>query len=104
MKLLGIDYGDTRTGLALADTETRIAFPVGAVTERDVAAAAQKVAEIAAREKAEKIVIGLPKNMDGTLGFRAKKTEEFSRRLGELVPAAEIVLYDERLTTRAASF
>ena len=104
MKILGIDYGDTRTGLALADPETRIAFTAGVVTANDAEKAARKVADAVAAEQIGKIVIGLPKNMDGSLGFRAKRTEAFAASLGALMPGADIVFYDERLTTRAASY
>ena len=104
MKIIGIDYGDTRTGLAISDPEERLAFSVGAVTARSVETAAALVAEKINELQAEKAVLGLPKNMDGTQGFRAEKTKKFATALQELFPQMEIDFLDERLTTKAAEY
>ncbi len=104
MKIIGIDYGDTRTGLAISDPEERLAFSVGAVTARSIETAAALVAEKINELQAEKAVLGLPKNMDGTQGFRAEKTKKFATALQELFPQMEIDFLDERLTTKAAEY
>ena len=104
MKIIGIDYGDTRTGLAISDPEERLAFSAGAVTARSIETAAALVAEKINELQAEKAVLGLPKNMDGTQGFRAEKTKKFATALQELFPQMEIDFLDERLTTKAAEY
>ena len=104
MKIIGIDYGDTRTGLAISDSEEKLAFSIGAVSAKTIEAAAQLVCEKIIENNAEKAVLGLPKNMDGTEGFRAEKTRKFAAALGQLHPNLTIDFLDERLTTKAATF
>lgn len=104
MKIIGIDYGDTRTGLAISDSEERMAFSIGAVTARTIETAVDLVAEKIKENGAEKAVLGLPKNMDGSEGFRAEKTRKFAAALGETFPDMPIEFLDERLTTKAAQF
>ncbi len=104
MKIIGIDYGDTRTGLAVSDTQERLAFSIGAVTAKNIDTAATLVAEKIRENGAEKIVLGLPKNMDGSEGFRAEKTRKFAAALQEIFPEIPIDFLDERLTTRAAEY
>ena len=64
---------------------------------------ANKVAEVAAEQKASAIVVGLPKNMDGSEGFRAQRCREFADLLQDRLPDTPIVMMDERLTTVSAS-
>ena len=73
MILLGIDFGDARTGVAKLDTRYPIATPLETVRKSDPNAAAEEIRSIAAREKAERLVVGLPRNMNGSEGFRAEK-------------------------------
>jgi putative Holliday junction resolvase len=96
--ILSVDYGDKRTGIACCDRDEILASPVTVIEDDYARRVAQKVAEIAAEKKAQRIVVGLPKNMDGTLGFRAEACTEFARLVGE-VSGIETVMYDERLTT-----
>ncbi len=103
MRILGIDYGEARTGLAVGDTETVIATVIGTVHERNKQVLAEKIAKTCSDEKIEKLVFGLPKNMDGTEGFRAEHTRIFAGMLQELLPDLPIDFYDERLSTVAAS-
>ncbi len=101
MILLGIDYGDARTGVARVNTACPIVTPVGTIKDKSIEGAAQKVADMARAEKAEKLVLGLPRNMDGSEGPRAEKTRHF----GELVQQhvdLEIVFCDERLSSSYA--
>lgn len=104
MKIMGIDYGDTRTGLAISDKEERLAFSVGAVTAKNIEAAVRSVAKKMREHQAEKVVLGLPKNMDGSEGFRAEKTRKFATALSEEFPDMVMEFLDERLTTKAAEY
>lgn len=104
MKIMGIDYGDTRTGLAISDAEERLAFSIGAITAKTIESAVQQVGAKIQEHAAQKIVLGLPKNMDGSEGFRAEKTRRFAAALSEVSPHMEIEFLDERLTTRAAEY
>ena len=104
MKIIGIDYGDTRTGLAVSDSNGIMAFSIGAVTARTIEDAIRLVAEKIRENNAEKAVLGLPKNMDGSEGFRAEKTRKFAAALQVQFPDMTIEFLDERLTTKAAEF
>lgn len=104
MKIIGIDYGDTRTGLAISDSEEKLAFSIGAVSARTIEDAARLVTEKIVENHAEKAVLGLPKNMDGSEGFRAEKTRKFAAALAQINPLLPIDFLDERLTTKAATF
>lgn len=101
MVILSVDYGDVRTGVAVCDKFEMLASPVGVITERNAEILADKIKDIAAEKKAQKIVLGLPKNMDGTEGFRAERCKEFSELLKEKT-GLPVVLQDERLTTVSA--
>ena len=101
MRILGIDYGEARTGLAIS--EGTLATAKETLRERDPQKLSRQVAAICRAEKIETIVLGLPKNMDGTEGFRAEATRRFSALLQEQLPDVDIEFYDERLTTVAAS-
>ena len=101
MIILSVDYGDRRTGIAICDKNQILASPVCVINEWNAEALADKIIEIAGEKKAEKIVIGLPKNMDGSKGFRADAFEQ----LGEIIKSKcslPVVFWDERLTTVSA--
>ncbi len=101
MVILSVDYGDVRTGVAVCDKFEMLASPVGVITERSAEILVDKIKDIATERKAQKIVLGLPKNMDGTEGFRAERCKEFSGLLNEKT-GLPVVLQDERLTTVSA--
>ncbi len=101
MVILSVDYGDVRTGVAVCDKNELLASPVGVITERRAERLAEKIASLAAQYGAERIVLGLPKNMDGTEGFRAQACREFAALL-ESEAGLPVVLRDERLTTVSA--
>ncbi len=103
MRILGIDYGDRRTGVAISDDTEFLSSALCTVKGSDMDKVAKEVADIYNKENAKKIVLGLPKNMDGSSGFRVDHTLKFKDRLQELLPDSEIVLYDERMTSLAAS-
>jgi putative Holliday junction resolvase len=96
-----VDFGDARTGLAICDSSELLASPVCVVQERDFECCARKVAERAAEQKAEQIVVGYPKNMNNTIGERAEKCAAFAKLL-ETLTGLETVLWDERCTTVSA--
>lgn len=101
MIILAVDYGDKRTGIAVCDKLEILASPVCVLTEWNAETLAQKIIDIAKDKKAEKIVVGLPKNMDGSKGFRAEACEA----LGDLIKLGcdiPVVFWDERLTTVSA--
>lgn len=102
MKILAVDYGDARTGLAACDPTELLASPVGMIREKSLAKTAEQIVLASQKHAAGMIVIGLPKNMDGTEGARAQK----SRRLAETLRAAvpiPVELWDERRTTISAA-
>ena len=101
MIILSVDYGDVRTGLAVCDKSEFLASPVCVITEREVNKVVDAVCNKAQELKAEEIVIGLPKNMDGSEGFRASACREFAG-LVQQKSGITIVLRDERLTTVSA--
>ena len=101
MVILSVDYGDARTGVAVCDKLEMLASPVGVITERDPDRLAGAVAKLCEEKRAEAIVLGLPKNMDGTEGFRAEACRAFAALLAEKT-GLETVLRDERLTTVSA--
>ena len=101
MRILCVDYGDARTGLAHCDKYESIASPSGTVFEWNKDKCLQKVAEKARELESELIVVGLPVNMDGTQGERALKCRKFAEKLQEIT-GIETVLWDERVTTMQA--
>ena len=103
-RILGVDFGDTRTGLAVSDISRFLASGIGYVSPGGIEKTAQKVAEVALEQKASAIVVGLPKNMDGSEGFRAERCREFACLLSQkLEGAIPIAMMDERLTTMSAA-
>ena len=109
-KLLGIDFGDKRTGLAVSDPNRIVASGLYQISVGGMQRTAAKIAEIIKEENITGgVVVGLPINMDGSHGPRAEHAEKFARILGEIMAADEalaslpIVMMDERMTTMAAS-
>jgi len=98
MRILGIDYGDARVGLALSDPTEFLAGGIGAVKVTGLNNAVKLVAEKVRETGAEKIVCGLPVNMNGTVGVRADRVKMFAQRLSDEV-GIEIEFIDERRTT-----
>ena len=103
-KVMGVDFGDARTGLAVSDASRLLASGIGNVTAGGIEKTADAIAEEALRAGVVGIVVGLPVNMDGTEGARAAKCRKLAdllrMRLGENFPVA---MYDERMTTMTAS-
>ncbi len=100
-KYLGVDYGDKRTGLAECDVSGLIASGICTVSEGGMRNTAQRVVKEATDRNCKKIIIGLPKNMDGTEGGRADVIKAFADIVRTLTDI-EIDFYDERMTTMVA--
>ena len=98
MKILSVDYGDARTGIAVCDKSELLASPVTVIYEDYMPKVAKAIAEIGTEKKVELIVVGYPKNMDGTCGNRADKCEELAHLI-ESEYGFKTDLFDERLTT-----
>ena len=99
--ILGVDFGDSRTGYATSDALGFSAHTLEVYNEKNMNKVAQHTAELAQKLGAQRIVLGFPKNMNGTVGERGKKTKAFAKIVRELT-GLEIVLWDERLTTVSA--
>ena len=98
MKLMAIDYGDARTGVAFSDPTGSIAGETAVLTAYTMERTLEQVCALAAEKKPGRIVVGYPKNMDGSEGPRAELCAAFADRLAETT-GIETVLWDERLTT-----
>ncbi|MBR3026111.1 MAG: Holliday junction resolvase RuvX [Oscillospiraceae bacterium] len=103
MKIMAVDFGDSRTGLALCDKSELLASPAGVIEEKNFERCIEKVAAAAKEHGAEEVVVGHPKNMNGTIGERAQKCELFAEKLSELVEVP-VKLWDERSTTVSAHY
>lgn len=101
MKLLAVDLGLARTGVAVCDREERLASPVGTVEERNPERLAERLAALAREQGAARIVLGHPRNMDGSRGESARRAEAFAALL-EQTAELPVVLWDERMTTMSA--
>ena len=103
-KLIGVDFGDARTGIAVSDASRLLASGVGNITPGGIEKTADAIAALVAEHRAVGVVIGLPVNMDGSEGGRAAKCRKLGdlvrMRLGEAFPVA---MYDERMTTMTAA-
>lgn len=98
MKIMSIDYGDARTGIAFCDKNEILATAFTTINENYAPKLVEKIKDIITEQKPEMIVIGLPRNMDGSYGFRCDKCKE----LGELLKNEidiPVEFEDERLTT-----
>ena len=103
MKWIAVDYGEARTGLAECDPGEVIVTPITPqIEEKSMNKAAQAAADAAKARAAGGLVVGLPKNMDGTEGARAAKTRRFAQRLADAC-GMPVVLWDERRTTVSAA-
>jgi putative Holliday junction resolvase len=99
-RILGIDLGRARIGVAVSDELGMLAHPVETIPAG--ADALKRVAQIAAEKNAERVVIGLPRHMNGSVGTSAAEALAFAGKLREAV-SCEVITWDERLTTMAAN-
>ncbi len=101
MKLLAIDHGTKRMGIAGSDALGMMAHPLECIPAEPLEAFLKRLKEILAERQTEQIVVGMPRNMDGSIGPQALKVEDFVAVLKKAV-AMPIVTWDERLTSVAA--
>ncbi len=101
MVIISVDLGKARTGLAICDKTGFLASPLTMIEEKSPKALLSKVSEVVTQNKAELVVVGLPKNMDGTEGESARNAREFADKLSEL-SGIKTVMQDERGTTLTA--
>lgn len=101
MIIMSIDYGRARTGIAVCDKSEIVASPVATIKEYNMELLAKKVTELAKEKKAEELVLGLPRNMDGSEGESAANVRLFREKLLEQCDIP-VTLRDERCTTVTA--
>ncbi len=101
-RILAVDFGEVRTGLAVSDISRFLASGIGNVKVGGMDKTAAEIARIIAEKGVVAAVVGLPRNMDGSEGTRADRCREFARRLSAAA-GIPVAMTDERLTTVAAS-
>lgn len=97
-KIMGIDYGDARTGVAISDLMCTIVGSTTVIPSRNTEKAIMDIVRLAKENNVSEIVVGLPKNMDGTEGPRAELCREFAAQLGDAT-GLPVAMWDERRTT-----
>ena len=103
MRYLGLDLGTTSLGVAISDKTNTLVSPLTLIKfkKEDYNDALNKLMEIIKDKNISKVVLGLPKNMDNSLGWRSTETIEFKKKLEKMLDK-EVILEDERLTTKIA--
>lgn len=101
MRILGLDFGERRLGFSVSDPTGSIAMPLCVVEVRTEAEALKEVYRILEETEADKLVVGLPVNMNGTKGSMAAKVDSFVNRLTQTL-SIPVEKWDERLSTSAA--
>ncbi|MEG0571201.1 MAG: Holliday junction resolvase RuvX [Oscillospiraceae bacterium] len=101
MRIMSVDYGESRTGLAACDRTEFLASPLGVIHEKDYLATINKVAIAAKEYEIQEVIVGLPLNMDGSEGEKAVKCRDFAAKL-EAIIDVPVKLWDERQTTMQA--
>ena len=101
MIIVSVDFGDSRTGLAVCDRQEMLASPAGVIFEKRFDPCVEKVAQKAREFQSQLVVVGHPVNMNGTIGPRAEKCQDFAHKL-EAQLDVPVVLWDERCTTVTA--
>lgn len=102
MRIMGLDLGDATIGVAVSDELGMIAHGITTIRRKSLNYDIDCLKNIICEKAIKRIVIGLPKNMNNTIGPRGEKTIEFTKILKESFPDLEVVMWDERLTTSAA--
>jgi len=97
-RIMGVDYGDARTGIALSDLLCTIVGSTEVIHSKGREKTIQRICELVRLHDVGQIVVGLPKNMDGTEGVRAELCREFAEKLKEAT-GLSVVMWDERRTT-----
>jgi len=100
-RVLGVDLGQARTGVALSDELRMLAHPLETIENSSAEKVARRVRQIVAEKEVDCVVVGLPRHMNGSLGPAAEKAQQFVEKLRSLI-SCEVVTWDERLSTVAA--
>jgi putative Holliday junction resolvase len=103
MRVLAVDFGERRIGIAVSDESGEIVLPVGTIVRRSDAQAVREIAEAAREREAGRIVVGHPLGKDGAEGLIARRARNFAKRLSEL-SGLPVALHDEGLTSHAADW
>ena len=98
MRIMGIDYGDARTGIAISDLLCSIVGTTTVIHSRNAEKTAAQIKDLVQQHQVGEIVMGLPKNMDGTEGPRAELCRSFAAQV-EAVTGLPVKMWDERRTT-----
>ena len=101
MKLLGIDYGESKVGLALGDTESRMALPIAIIKNNGISVLIQEISALCQKEKIDQIILGLPTNTQSNDSQQTQKVKVFYSELQKSLKP-EVVLYDERFSSQEA--
>ena len=101
MKVMALDYGSVRTGVAVSDPSGTIARPLCVVERAHTEKGMQRVVELVGTESVEQVIVGLPLTLRGERGQQARASEQFANRLRKLV-GVPVVMFDERFTTDLA--
>jgi putative Holliday junction resolvase len=101
MRVLGLDIGEKRIGVALSDPQGLLAGALTIIERRDSAADIQAILNLVEKHGVERIVVGLPRSLNGSIGQQAEKVQAFSKMLGQKVDVP-VESWDERLSTVAA--
>ena len=102
-RILGVDFGEARTGLAVSDLSRFLASGLGNVQGGGLEKTAERILAVAAEQSAVAIVLGLPVNMNGTEGPKAERVRRLAELVQQAAPHLPVALIDERMTTMAAS-
>ncbi len=102
MRIMGLDVGDKTIGVAVSDALGMTAQGLETIRRTGVKADFRKLTEIISQKEIHKTVVGLPKNMNGTVGPQGEKVLDFVEQFKKRFPKHEVIMWDERLTTMAA--
>lgn len=102
MRIMSLDLGDKTIGIAASDLMGLIANGVETIRRKGIVNDFKRLEELANEYEVNKFVVGYPKNMNGSIGERAQKSEAFAKELGKRFKDVEVVLWDERLSTVSA--
>ena len=102
MKIMSVDFGDARTGIAMCDKTEFLASPITVIHEKRFEHAIEKTADEAIKNKAEAVIVGLPLNMNGSEGPRAELCRKFAAKLSVTI-SVPVRMWDERQTTVSAA-
>ncbi|MDH4068273.1 MAG: Holliday junction resolvase RuvX [Dehalococcoidia bacterium] len=107
MRILGLDVGDTRTGVAISDPREILATPLTVLASRDESALIKEILALVGQHNVGRVVVGLPRRLSGDLGKQANKVTAFADKLSGQAKKSnlddfDVQLWDERLSTKAA--